>query len=98
MLTSEDYIKASTRKWEELAARPDIVGKKIEYRSGRSIEAEGKISRIEVGNGRVSIYCSDDTSSPFKEFAIDKENGPSGINRTIFADLDDDSRNLQIHL
>ncbi len=105
MMSSEDYIKASTKAWLELAARPDIVGKKVEYHSARRIEAHGELDRIEVKDGRVSIYCSNSGSSPgagvstlFKDFAIDEENDPSVVGSMIFCDLDDDSRNIQIHL
>lgn len=105
MLSSNDYIKASTEKWVALAARPDIVGKKVEYHSNRRVEERGVINRIEVKDGRVSIYTSRGGTLPvdgkeavlFKDFAIDEENDPDTLgDGTIFVDLDDDTRNIQI--
>ncbi len=100
-------LKKIEQDWLAVAGRADIVDKEVTYRNGvGGTDDKGKISRIDVKDGRVAIHCSeingeptDDTTSEIVRFGIELEREPSPINGpTIFCDLDDDYRQITIRL
>ncbi len=85
-------------RWQELAERQDLVGKKVVFdnRIG-DCKDEGTIRRITVEGDHVTIESDEieaahkagQTWSPNISFKLDDERYPEVIGDTIFCDLDD---------
>lgn len=88
------HIRYALKGWRELAARTDIIGKPVEFRNdiGGS-KTMGALKRILVNGLRVTIE-REGAESIF--FTIHEERDPSQTGDTIFCDLDDNYRQIQI--
>ncbi len=104
-MSSRDYIEANIAAWERLALRADLIGKEVVLANGRdSYLAKGTVRQIRVENGYFLIEYDETivhqearrNGVQTLKFKIDEERYPSEIGKTIFCDLDDNSRQIRI--
>ncbi len=98
-------IDGVRQAWQKLADRADLIGKEVifENRIGDCVD-RGTISRIRIDGDHVVIespeiaaaHIAGNAWAPNIRFKIEEDRTPDLIGDTIFCDLDDNYRQIQI--